>query len=210
MRQVLNFVFIVFLTVYACPIYARDFKVSDFDPADPSQVEIYQIAIESLVAELAIPAMNSEGKELFTATPLTMELVALMTQLAIHAGNITDAARLQEIVDQANREKPATNSFAFILDGDPEYTNRKVAVYYSLEENSRRVEVPVVKVEELELVGESGLVGWALMAKDVEQLLDFLAAKKVVLVVGEGRDAIELDCGFWRRYSIFDLRDEGN
>jgi hypothetical protein len=40
----------------------------------------------------------------------------------------------------------------------------------------------------------------------------FLASPTVVLVVGadDPDEAIELDCGFWRQWGLFDVRREGN
>ena len=193
------------------PAQARDFTTADFDPADQSQAETYGLAAESLLNDLVVVANDPSGNELFSAVPLTMELVALMTQAEIHASGSSDPAVLDEIIARANKNKPRANSFAFIVDGDPAWVRRNVTMYYDTAgDNPQRVAMPVVPVEDIQITeGGGSLSGWAAMAEDPQQLQDFLLATKVVIVVGEGDDSvtpIELDCSFWRRYALFDLR----
>jgi hypothetical protein len=202
---------ILLFLILAPGAYARDFTAADFDPADPSQAEVYYLASESLMMDLTIVAKDAQGNELFTVTPMPLELVALMSQTMIHQQNATSASALAEIVDRANSDKPTSNSFAFILDGASAWTGRAVAMYYYPDgAEGQRLEIPVVKVKEGGDEGDPVLMtGWAVMAESLEQIEAYLAAPKVVLVVGDSPDrSVELDCGFWRQYSVFDLRED--
>jgi hypothetical protein len=194
---------------------AKDFAAGDFDAADPSQAENYVAAVESLQQELAITATGQNGAELFTVIPQTMELVVLQTQGEIHSSDAKTPEALAAIIADANGRKPRDNSFAFILDGDPEWVSQNVSIYYyTTGDNPEQKVIPVVRVDEPKDKEDGGmLAAWALMAEDQQQIRDFLLSPKVTMVVGEGDTAgskIELNCGFWRSYSLFDQRQDAS
>jgi len=205
---------VILVFALAGPLRARDFTVDDFDPADPAQAETYRQAVEDFLTEVTIVATDNAGNELFRVVPFPLELIALMTQLAIHDGNVTDPGELRGIVDNANLNKPAANSFAFIISGDPEWADREVSMYYlPADGGTERVNVDLVRIVPGEAYGEGEMISeWAMFVNDVDQLTAFLASPAVALVVGadDPDEAIELDCGFWRQWGLFDVRREGD
>ncbi len=203
-------IILVAVLVLSSGLSARDFIVDDFDPADPEQTEMYSLALEDLMDELTIVATEEDGDEIFVIMPFPMELIALETQFAIHEGNIIDPNELADLIAQANMDKPTQNSFAFVLDGEPMWVRREVAMYYTrLSGEPDMVRVPVVPVGDPVVTEDATMVtGWAMMAADADELRDFLASPMVVLVVGDEEESVTLDCGFWRRWVLFDLGEE--
>jgi hypothetical protein len=210
MRRLVILTLAFMYMVWPLPMQARDFTLEDFDPADPAQAEAYQSAIGGLLDELAVIASDDEGNELFRVVPYPLELVILTTQAAIHERNITDSREFEAVVMQANADKPTSNSFAFVLDGDPQWVRREVEIrYFPEEEGPGSSRVPAVRVSR-EIADDGAMVAvWVLMARDADELEAFLAAPRVELRVGdeETDDAIVLDCGFWRQWMLFDLTE---
>jgi hypothetical protein len=189
--------------------YAKDFTVDDFDYPDPSQADTYYQAVDSLIDDLTIVATDADGNQLFTVVPMTMELVALQAQARIHESQETGES-VEDIIAQANSDKPSANAFAFMLEGDPGWVRKDVTIDCLLMVYSDSfISMPVVQVSE-PVVSEGGsmISGWAFMAENEQQLRDFLAANTVFLSVGDregGSDVIRLDCGFWRQFGLFDI-----
>jgi hypothetical protein len=202
---------IITLLILSVPLLARDFTRDDFDPADPAKVEEYRDAVVELMKEMTIYGEDSAGNELFTAVPFPLELVALMTQLEIHESNITDPDELDLLLTKQNYIKPASNSFAFVLDGDPAWVTGDVRITYVSANSPDPVELPVVNVETENPDEMSAVTIWAVVIEDSEQMNEFMDASEVYLVVGNVDQAVEplvLDCGFWRLWGLFDLREE--
>lgn len=193
---------------WSFPASARNFTLDDFDPADPARAETYQSAIGELLDELAVIATDDEGNELFRVVPYPLELVVLTAQATIHEGNVTDSHELEVVVAQANSDKPTSNSFAFVLDGDPRWVRQEVKIrYFPEEQGPASSGVPAVRVSR-EIADDGAMVAvWVVMARDADELEAFLAAPRVELVVRdeETDDGIVLDCGFWRQWMLFDL-----
>jgi hypothetical protein len=213
MRKYFSILPIFIILLFTVPAIARDFTLDDFDYPDPVQVDIYSQAIDTLLEELTIYGTDSDGNDVFSAVPMTMELVTLQTQLRIHESGADPGTSFTDILIQANNDKPSANAFAFILDGDPLWVRRSVTLYiYPSDDLAEPIMMPVVMIADPEIVeGGDMIQGWAFMAEDEDQLHDFLTAKEVKIVVGEGEEGIEpisLDCGFWRRYGLFDIGDE--
>ena len=211
MRSLPTALLIIAILAFAPQAYAIDFTIQDFDPPDATQVDSYTEAVNALVDELTVTAADSSGTELFTALPMTMELIALETQIRIHESAGQESPTVDEIIAQANNDKPVANSFAFVVDGDPVWVRRNVTMYISMEDGTAPVEMPVVPIGDIQ-VTEGGYMtrSWAFMAENDAQLDAFLKAPVVVLAVGEGDESVQpiyVDCGFWRRYALFDLRE---
>jgi len=223
-----NFIFplIIFLSLaMIAPVQARDFTVDDFDPPGPygpidpedpesmDIIDVYSMAIDDLLLELTIYAVDDEENDLFQAVPFPMELVALMTQAEIHFGNITDPVEIQALVENANANKPASNSFAFILDGDADWVAREVTMFYFPDaEESDGVEVPCYPIS-IGTPDENGnaISEWAVVIDSPDEISNFLAAESVALIIGLNDPDIEplvLYCGFWRSWGLFDLRTD--
>ncbi len=217
---------IIFLSLaILCPAQARDFTIDDFDPPGPygpldpedpdgmDIIDVYSMAIDDLLRELTITGYDSEVNELFQAVPFPMELVALMAQAEIHFGNITDPGELRELVDTANGNKPAANSFAFILDGDVDWVGSDVTMFYfPSAEESDGIEVPCYQISVSDPDPDGIAISeWAVAIDSVDELTNFLAAESVALIVGLNDPEVEpviLYCGFWRSWGLFDLRDD--
>lgn len=210
MRRVLLFAIITTLILLTTPSYGREFTRDDFDPPDPDQVEDYRFAVVDLMEELTLIAVDDDGNTLFSVTPFPVELVALMTQLDIHQYNITDPDELDELIAGKNYIKPAPNSFPFVLDGDPGWVNSEVFMFYYPEDGSDPVQLYLHQVESDSPGDLPELTIWALLIEDLEELEAFLAAPDVILAIwNEDADPepIILDCGYWRLWGLFDLRD---
>lgn len=210
MRRVLLFAIITTLILLTTPSYGREFTRGDFDPPDPDQVEDYRFAVIDLIEELTLIAVDDDGNTLFSVTPFPVELVALMTQLDIHQYNVTDPSELDELIARKNYIKPAPNTFAFVLDGDPGWVNSEVYMFYYPEDGSDPVQLYLHQVESDSPGDLPELTTWALLIQDLEELEAFLAAPDVILAIWNEEadpDPKILDCGYWRLWSLFDLRD---
>jgi hypothetical protein len=217
---------IIFLSLaILCPAQARDFTVDDFDPPGPygpldpedpdgmDIIDVYSMALDDLLWELTIYGYDSEANELFQVVPFPMELVALMTQAEIHFGNITDPSELAGLVDTANENKPAANSFAMILDGNVGWVGSDVTMFYFPNaEESDGIEVPCYRISLSNPDPDGNAISeWAVVVDSVDELTNLLAAESVALIVGLHDPEIEplvLYCGFWRSWGLFDLRDD--
>lgn len=197
------------ILILSGPVYGRDFTPDDFDPADPAMAEPYTTALGQLFDELTIIALDSNGVEVFRVMPFPVELVGLETQTAIHEGNITDSEELPALIESANLDKPTANSFAFVLDGQPEWVGLEVGMYYFPDDaNSEAVRLPVVALGEPALTEDGGMVaGWAMIATDMDELNEFMSARSVVIVLDLEGERIQLNCGFWRQWALFDMRE---
>lgn len=202
---------IIALFLLVNPAISREFAASDFDPADPDLAEEYRAAVIDLIKEMTIVGEDNNGNELFTAVPFPLELVALMTQLEIHESNITDPDELDDLLDEQDYIKPASNSFAFVLDGDPEWVMGQVFMGYTSGSSPFPVELEVLPISSDYPDETSAVTTWAVVIEDGEQLEEFLDAGEVSLAIwngNEGQDPIILDCGYWRFWGLFDLREE--
>jgi len=216
MKIVPAHVFIILLFLLVSPAYALDFTTDDFDPAEGDNaeiVEMYQRAVAELIGELTITGTDVDGTEVFRLLPFPMELIGLITQTEIHTSNITDPVELADVIESANLNKPAPNSFAFTMDGNPEWVGHSVSMYYFTDlEDSDGVEVPVYEVNEARMIADGIMArDFAVVIDSGDELRNFLMAPAVVILVGWGDPDFEpllLDCSSWRKYAIFDLRDE--
>lgn len=214
-RCSMNRIFIVPLTaailLFSLPLHALDFTAADFDPKDPSMIDVYRLAVSDLMDELSVEAIDDEGSELFSVVPFPMELVALMAQMEIHSLESDDPAEIDSVIERANNNKPGANSFAFLLDGDPEWVSGNVRMVYVPPDGaeSDRVEMEVVPIGEGEESDGNMVAEWMVVVEDPDLLMDFLASPQVILVIEKaGGETKELDCGFWRQWGLFDLRME--
>jgi len=215
MRRILLLT-IAILILVAGQAPARNFTARDFDPADTENevtAERYREAVFELMDELKVPAIDEYGVVQFSVMPFPMELVALITQWQIHEWGITDPMELSDLIEAANYNKPTVNSFPFVLDGETEWVTKIVAMYYIRDIDFPHPErVPVVWNSEVEGNVEGTTVSeWIVMIEDTDMLEEFLEADSVYLVVGEtdgSEEYIELDCGFWRSWGLFDLRQD--
>jgi hypothetical protein len=211
MRNVLFFGNILSLLLISLPGIGRDFAPGDFAPADPSQVDTYREAVVDLVEEMSIVGKDEIGNELFTAVPFPLELVAMMTQLQIHESNITDPVELDILLADQNSLKPAPNSFAFVLDGDPAWVTGYVRMAYTTDPSTEPVYLDLFNVDTETPDETSAISTWAVAIASVEQLDAFMNAEKVSIFVSNvdvGLEPIELNCGFWRLWGLFDMRAE--
>ncbi len=227
MKNILLPAFLITCLFFVYPAHARDFTVDDFDPVQPAQpddpdnpdaptmAEIYGQAVLDLMNELIIVASDDDGNKLFQVYPFPMELVALLTQTSIFTGEITDPDELAALVDQANAYKPAMNSFTISLEGSAEWVGRNVSIYYiSEEDGSTGTMIPVYQIAASDPSEEGAMFSeWALLAETMDELAAFLAAPRVLMVIGDDDESGEiiLECGFWRQWALFDFRtDEEN
>jgi hypothetical protein len=51
------------------------------------------------------------------------------------------------------------------------------------------------------------VAGWAMMATDMDELNEFMSARSVVIVLDLEEERIQLNCGFWRQWALFDMRE---
>jgi hypothetical protein len=197
------------LIVLSTSASAKDYTAADFDPADPSLADTYNRAVSLLLDDLTIIVTDENDNELFRVVPFPVELVVLDTQAAIHDGNITDPEQLAPVIDQANMDKPTANSFAFVLDGDPEYTALDLSIfYYPNEENSEGVRIPAVRAGDPMFKDDGGIVApWTVIVSNADELAAFMSARQVEMVIEWGDESISIDCGFWRRWTLFDLSE---
>ncbi|MCX6646690.1 MAG: hypothetical protein NTY09_10075 [bacterium] len=211
MRKILFSGIVMIILLISLPGIGRDFAPGDFDPADPSQVDTYRQAVVDLVEEMTIVGKDETGNELFSAVPFPLELVAMMTQLQIHESNITDPVEIDMLLADQNSLKPAPNSFAFVLDGDPAMVTGDVRMAYTTDASQEPVYLDLFNVDTETPDESSAVTTWAVAIADVEQLDEFMNAEKVSIFVSnadEGRAPIELNCGFWRLWGLFDMRVE--
>jgi hypothetical protein len=211
MRSILFFSIIITLLLIAIPGIGRDFAPQDFDPADPSQVDSYRQAVVDLIGEMTIVGKDTYGNKLFTVIPFPLELVAMMTQLQIHEQNITDPVLLDNLLADQNSLKPASNSFAFVMDGDPAWVTGDVQMAYTTDPTQEPVYLDVFKVDTETPDESSSVTTWAVTIVNVEQLDAFINAEKISIFVSDsttGSGPMELNCGFWRLWGLFDLRAE--
>ncbi len=212
MNRILIPTMAVLVLLMSTSVAARPFTIDDFDSADSDQALGYQQAAANLMAELTITVADDEGNVLLAVMPFPVELVALITQAEIHTAGYTQPEDLYALIEDANFYKPLANSFAFSVEGIPKYVNRSVSMYYyPYEEATDGIEVEIIPVTEGQVLDDGVMVAeWAMVAADPETLMRFLAAPKVVIIIGEElepEEQIVLDCGFWRQWGLFDLRE---
>ena len=195
----------------AIPGFARDFSPDDFDPADPSLAESYGEAVVELIEEMTIAGEDENGDPLFKAIPFPLELVALMTQLEIHESNITDPVEIDMLLADQNNMKPAMNSFAFVLDGYPSWVEGSVYMAYTSDDHPDGVYLDVFNAGIDPVDDTTATATWAVAMEDVQQMQDFMDADNIYIIVQNTDASLEpifLDCGFWRLWGLFDIRDE--
>jgi len=210
----------IFLSA-ATSLYAMDFTVSDFDPApDDDAVSLdfggqTRDAVMDLMIELTAIKSDSAGNEILRVMPLPMELVALMTQADIFETLARSEEEIAPLVENANANKPGPNYFGFIIDGEAEWVNRIVSVWYIPEAGSSEgILIPVYLIKPGEADSDGRAVSeWILVAETADELSAFLNASSVKLIIedeDQSIDPIILDIGFWRAYGLFDLRTNEN
>jgi hypothetical protein len=202
----------IIATLFICVmVHASDFTPADFDPADPSQAGCYRQAVNDLMDTLAATGIDEDGDELFKVIPFPIELVALQTQYEIHEGNVSGDDELSDLISEANMNKPAANSYAFVVDGKEDWVNGGLAVYFYPDlETEEPIEVVTYPVTDADAYSDGyASRSWAVLIEDAETLNAFLESPKVIMLVytsEEGTEPIELDISFWRQWGLFDLR----
>jgi len=202
---------ILIILLAALPSLAVDFSADDFDPPDASMLEAYTVAVDELMDELRVVAIDDDENQLFTVVPFPMELVAIMAQYEIHQLDSDDSDAIDEIIARANNNKPSANSFAILLDGDPEWVSGDVELFYTTPDELEYAQVPMVPLGQGD--GEEGnaIAEWLVYFEDLDSLIAFVESPDVVLRVFNTDDSgenLQLDCGFWRQWGLFDLRSE--
>jgi len=207
---------LIFLTS-ATTAFAMDFTVQDFDPApDDDAVSLdfggqTRDAVMDLMIELTVVKSDSAGNEILRVMPLPMELVGLMTQADIFETLARSEEEIAPLVENANANKPGPNYFGFIIDGDAEWVNRVVSVWYIPETGGiEGILIPVYLIKPGEPDSDGRAVSeWILVAETADELHAFLNASSVKLIIEDEDPSINpiiLDIGFWRMYGLFDLR----
>ncbi|HEX9745262.1 MAG TPA: hypothetical protein VGB30_07530 [bacterium] len=199
----------------AMPVWATDLTSVEFESADPRLADGYNVAVDQLMDELMVVGKGVDGSELFRIIPYPLELVALQLQAEIHSRNVTDEIEIETMVSQANMDKPGSNWFAFLVDGESEWVNSDIAMYYIWREGGDPEPVDITAVHNFDNGDGTGYALYVLYVEDRGKMIDFMTAYSMGITLTReipataetqaGVEKIDLDCSHWREFTIFDI-----